>query len=228
SGCSKKIEKTKISKRKADEEATSKAAAQEEDAIRKSNEKTTKKKIKEAKREARKKLAKKKQPEKDTEENVSYNEEYDDQSDDTQDMFKWKKANGKYNEKKQFEAFSKTINIELEKDHEMKTMKDLEMKKLFSMHLETVKHPRAKDVLNKKPTIIRPKWGTKENDIDCGIFLMMHMEHYNGETAKNWNLEFPEEKEGNTVDIIKMRVRLATKILSREINIHQEKISTEA
>ncbi|GKB31770.1 hypothetical protein Tco_0871171 [Tanacetum coccineum] len=80
SGRSKKIEKTIISKRKADEEAAAKAAAEEQDAIRKSNEKTTKKKIKEAKKEARKKLAKKKQLERDTEENVSDNEEYDYQS----------------------------------------------------------------------------------------------------------------------------------------------------
>ncbi|GJV99077.1 putative reverse transcriptase domain-containing protein [Tanacetum coccineum] len=129
----------------------------------------------------------------------------------TKDMFKWKKANGEYDKEKQFEAFSKTIKSEFKKDPEMKNMRDLEMKKLFSMHLEKVDHPRAKDVLNKKPTIV--KWGTKENDIDCGIFLMMHIEHYNGETAKNWNLEFPKEKERNTFDIIKMRVRLATKIL---------------
>nr|GEU60934.1 hypothetical protein [Tanacetum cinerariifolium] len=47
-------------------------------------------------------------------------------------------------------------------------------------------------------------------------------------TAKNWNLEFPTEEEGNTLDIIRMRVRLATKILSHELNIHREKISTEA
>nr|GEY81983.1 ulp1 protease family, C-terminal catalytic domain-containing protein [Tanacetum cinerariifolium] len=59
-------------------------------------------------------------------------------------------------------------------------------------------------------------------------FLMMHMEHNNGETAKNWNIEFLTEKEGNTLDIIKMRMRLATKILSHEINIHREKISIEA
>nr|GEY11013.1 ulp1 protease family, C-terminal catalytic domain-containing protein [Tanacetum cinerariifolium] len=54
------------------------------------------------------------------------------------------------------------------------------------------------------------------------------IKHYNGETAKNWNLKFPTEEERNRLDIIKMRVRLATKILSHEINIHQEKISTEA
>nr|GEW56449.1 hypothetical protein [Tanacetum cinerariifolium] len=101
-----------------------------------------------------------------------------------------KKANGKYDEKKQFEAFSKAIKSEFKKDTKMRNMKDLEMKKLFSMHLEKVKHPSVKDVLNKKPTIIRPKWGTIENDRDCGIFMMMHMEHYNRETAKNWNLKF--------------------------------------
>nr|GEV16643.1 ulp1 protease family, C-terminal catalytic domain-containing protein [Tanacetum cinerariifolium] len=59
------------------------------------------------------------------------------------------------------------------------------LKQLFFMHLEKVEHPRARDVLNKKPIILRPKWGTKENDTDCGIFLMMHIEYYNGKTAKN-------------------------------------------
>nr|GEW74867.1 ulp1 protease family, C-terminal catalytic domain-containing protein [Tanacetum cinerariifolium] len=59
------------------------------------------------------------------------------------------------------------------------------LKQLFSMHLEKVEHPRAKDVLNKKSIILRPKWGKKDNDTYCGIFLMMHIEYYNGKTAKN-------------------------------------------
>nr|GFA81369.1 hypothetical protein [Tanacetum cinerariifolium] len=46
-------------------------------------------------------------------------------------------------------------------------------------------HPRAKDVLNKKPTILISEWGTNENNTDCGVFLMMHMENYNGENARN-------------------------------------------
>nr|GEV16638.1 ulp1 protease family, C-terminal catalytic domain-containing protein [Tanacetum cinerariifolium] len=54
-------------------------------------------------------------------------------------------------------------------DAKYKTVCEL-LKKLFSMHLEKLEHPRAKDVLNKKPTILRPKWGTKENDTDCGVF----------------------------------------------------------
>ncbi|GKC46760.1 ulp1 protease family, C-terminal catalytic domain-containing protein [Tanacetum coccineum] len=91
-----------------------------------------------------------------------------------------------------------------------------------------VLHPRGKDVLNKKPTILRPKWGTKENNTDCGVFLMMHMENYNGENARIWNLEFPTEEKGNKYDIIKMRMRFAAKMLTHEINIHREEISKQA
>ncbi|GJT78790.1 ulp1 protease family, C-terminal catalytic domain-containing protein [Tanacetum coccineum] len=118
----------------------------------------------------------------------------------TKDMFNWKMEDGKkYDEKN-----------------------------MFSMHLKEVQHPRAKNVLNKKPTILRPKWGTEENNTDCGVFLMMHMENYNGENARNWNLEFPTEEEGNRYDITKMRMRFAAKMLSHEINIHREEMSKQA
>nr|GEW71654.1 hypothetical protein [Tanacetum cinerariifolium] len=166
-------------------------------------------------------------------------------------MFKWKKENGEYDEEKQFEAFLKTIKSEFIKDPKMKNIKDLEMAffpiiahehyylvvfnflKGNTVIIDNSKtkmtyDAKYKTVCELLPTILRPKWGTKENDTDCGIFLMMHMEHYNRETAKNWNLEFLKEDEGNKLDIIKMRVRLETKILSHEININQEKISTEA
>ncbi|GKA34986.1 ulp1 protease family, C-terminal catalytic domain-containing protein [Tanacetum coccineum] len=96
------------------------------------------------------------------------------------------------------------------------------------MHFNEVQHPRAKDVLNKKPIILWPKWGTEENNTDCGVFLMMHMENYNGENARNWNLEFPTEEKGNRYDIIKMRMRFAAKMLTHEINIHREEISKQA
>ncbi|GJX66582.1 hypothetical protein Tco_0300925 [Tanacetum coccineum] len=70
--------------------------------------------------------------------------------------------------------------------------------------------------------------GNKRNDIDYGVFLMMYMVNYNGEAARNWKLEFLEEDEGNTHDIIRMRVRFAAKMLSHKINIHRENISKEA
>ncbi|GKD41241.1 hypothetical protein Tco_1261448, partial [Tanacetum coccineum] len=60
------------------------------------------------------------------------------------------------------------------------------------------------------------------------VFLMMHIENYNEENARNWNLEFPTEEEGNRYDLIKMRMRFAAKMLSHEINIHREEISKQA
>ncbi|GKB82053.1 ulp1 protease family, C-terminal catalytic domain-containing protein [Tanacetum coccineum] len=147
----------------------------------------------------------------------------------TKDMFNWKMEDGKkYDEVKQYKAFSDTMKNEFKKDDEVKKLKDLEMKNMFSMHLKEVQHPRAKDVLNKMPTILRPKWGTEENNTDCGVFLMMHMENYNGENARNWNQEFPTKEEGNRYDIIKMRMRCAAKMLSHEINIHHEEMSKQA
>ncbi|GJS05839.1 ulp1 protease family, C-terminal catalytic domain-containing protein [Tanacetum coccineum] len=128
----------------------------------------------------------------------------------TKDMFKWKKANGKYDEKKQFEAFSKTIKSEFKKDLEMKNMKDLEM-----AFFPIIAHEHYYLVVFnflKGNTVI----------IDNSRTQMTY------ETKYKTICELLTEKQGNTLDIIKMRVRLATKILSHEINIHREKISTEA
>nr|GEW13301.1 hypothetical protein [Tanacetum cinerariifolium] len=99
----------------------------------------------------------------------------------------------KYDEVKQYKAFSDTMKNEFKKDDELKKLKDLEMvmsptekqKNIFSMHLKEVQHPRAKEVLNKKPTILRSKWGAEENNTDCEVFLMMHMVNYNRENARN-------------------------------------------
>ncbi|GKC23514.1 hypothetical protein Tco_1025664, partial [Tanacetum coccineum] len=83
----------------------------------------------------------------------------------TKDMFNWNmKDEKKYDEVKQYKAFSDTMKNEFKKDDEVKKLKDLEMKNMFSVHLKEAQHPRAKDVLNKKPTILRPKWGTEENN----------------------------------------------------------------
>lgn len=101
-------------------------------------------------------------------------------------------------------------------------------KNLFSKHLERYNHPRALDVKNKKTTIMKLKWGTKKNEVDCGVFLMMHMENYNGEAASKWNLGFPTEEEGQTMELVKMRVKFATKMLMHEVNKNKETMSEHA
>ncbi|PWA88296.1 hypothetical protein CTI12_AA121450 [Artemisia annua] len=71
------------------------------------------------------------------------------------------------------------------------------------------------------------KCGTEQNVIDCGVFVMMHMEQYGGEALKNWKFEFPKEGKEQELEIIRMRIKYATKMLMHELNIHREMISEE-
>ena len=43
-----------------------------------------------------------------------------------------------------------------------------------------------------KPCYLSMPWQTTKNSIDCGIFLMRHMETFKGD-HKNWNNELVEE-----------------------------------
>ncbi|PWA54501.1 ulp1 protease family, C-terminal catalytic domain-containing protein [Artemisia annua] len=112
-------------------------------------------------------------------------------------------------------------------DSKYKHVCDL-LKNLFSKHLKRYKHPKASDVRDKKTTIMKLKWGTKNNEVDCGVFVMMHMENYNGETATKWNLGFPTEEENQTIDLIKMRIKYATKMLMHEVYKNRAMMSEKA
>ncbi|GJV20198.1 ulp1 protease family, C-terminal catalytic domain-containing protein [Tanacetum coccineum] len=153
----------------------------------------------------------------------------------TKDMFKWKKANGKYNEEKQFEAFSKTIQSEFKKDPEMKNMKDLEMA-FFPIIAHEHYYLVVFNLLKGNTVIIDNSRTHMTYDVKyktvCELLIVAFFddayESLQWGDCKELEPRIPDKKEGNTLDIIKMRVRLTTKILSHELNIHREKISTEA
>ncbi|GKA34987.1 hypothetical protein Tco_0721416 [Tanacetum coccineum] len=102
----------------------------------------------------------------------------------------------KYDEVKQYKAFSDRMKNEFKKDDEVKKLKDLEMKNMFSMHLKEVQHPIAKDMLNKKPTnFLRPKWGQRKTT-RLGVFLsMLSGELSTGGMPRIGNLGIPTEEE---------------------------------
>ncbi|PWA89316.1 ulp1 protease family, C-terminal catalytic domain-containing protein [Artemisia annua] len=112
--------------------------------------------------------------------------------------------------------------------YESKYSKEIHiLKKLFSRYLASHKHEKASDIATKKTTLMKLKWGTKQNVIDCGVFVMMHMEQYGGKTLKNWKFDFPKEGQDQKLEIIRMRIKYATKMLMHELNIHREKINQE-
>ncbi|GJS29287.1 hypothetical protein Tco_0489907 [Tanacetum coccineum] len=84
---------------------------------------------------------------------------------------------------------------------------------------------------------LAPNLKIESNVIDTYCLVLNHEQEMDnkGKKTKHFfhtrmivKLEFPEEDEGNTNDIIRMTVRFAAKMLSHEINIHREKISKEA
>ncbi|GJZ48612.1 ulp1 protease family, C-terminal catalytic domain-containing protein, partial [Tanacetum coccineum] len=58
------------------------------------------------------------------------------------------------------------------------------LKKLFASHLRLYGHERHSKIGRLKARISKLKWKTKANVKDCGIFTMLHMESYMGQTAK--------------------------------------------
>ncbi|GJV13728.1 hypothetical protein Tco_1355269 [Tanacetum coccineum] len=96
-------------------------------------------------------------------------------------------------------ASDNRTNSKTPMSYEAKYKKDCDvLKNMFSMYLKEVQHPKAKEVTS------------------------------TGRIARNWDLEFPTEEQGNRCDIIKMRMRFAAKMLTHEINIHREEMSKQA
>lgn len=73
-------------------------------------------------------------------------------------------------------------------------------KEVLVAYLDQVKHPKTERIRNTKPIRMQMKWRTKNNNVYCGVFLMLHMETYHG--LKNWDcglhLEF-DIKKGNSI-----------------------------
>ncbi|PWA77952.1 hypothetical protein CTI12_AA221230 [Artemisia annua] len=133
----------------------------------------------------------------------------------------------KEDEEKQHKEFCANLKSVFKGNPEDNSMDHVELKKLFSRYLASHKHKKSSDIATKKTTLMKLKWGTKQNVIDCGVFVMMHMEQYGGETLKNCKFDFPKEGQDQELEIIRMRIKYATKMLMHELNIHREKINQE-
>ncbi|GKA90401.1 ulp1 protease family, C-terminal catalytic domain-containing protein, partial [Tanacetum coccineum] len=98
------------------------------------------------------------------------------------------------------------------------------LKKLFARHLKLYGHKRHASVGNLKEKIPKLKWKTKANFRDCGIFTMLHMESYIGETAKAWDCGLVAESKLQSDMLRCLRFKFATKILLHEVNVHARKM----
>ncbi|KAL4557717.1 hypothetical protein LXL04_035904 [Taraxacum kok-saghyz] len=94
---------------------------------------------------------------------------------------------------------------------------------LFKLYLDSVKHPKRSRMKRVSPTKFRMSWMTKYNYIDCGIFLMRHMETYKGQHVDDWDVNLEDEVEDSDdqqIQLHDLRRKYVTKILISDLNIH--------
>ncbi|WOG91845.1 hypothetical protein DCAR_0311100 [Daucus carota subsp. sativus] len=78
-------------------------------------------------------------------------------------------------------------------------------------------HSKAKDIASLVPVRLEMKWRTEHNHIDCGLFVMRHMEHYQG-VSKNWDCGLAVEGKVQDQQLDVLRTRYAHQILMHECN----------
>nr|GMD12613.1 uncharacterized protein LOC109158392 [Ipomoea batatas] len=66
--------------------------------------------------------------------------------------------------------------------------------------------------------VVDMSWKESENYIDCGLFVMRHMETYKG-TLKKWNPGFKKKAKLNEEFLIGLRARYAATIIRWSANI---------
>ncbi|GJZ43948.1 ulp1 protease family, C-terminal catalytic domain-containing protein [Tanacetum coccineum] len=112
--------------------------------------------------------------------------------------------------------------LDNEKDCDYNKYKEVfdSVKALFLKYLKKHQHPCVEKLTKEKPAkVLKFKWRTEKNKIDSGLYIMMHMELYQGESATKWKTDIVEE---NNKDCLKQmtnrRMRYITKIMMHEMN----------
>ncbi|KAL1805132.1 hypothetical protein ACET3Z_028200 [Daucus carota] len=85
----------------------------------------------------------------------------------------------------------------------------------------------SKRIRKLKPVYLTMPWQTLYNSSDCAVFLMRHMETFKGD-PKNWNTELSVEGPHQHNQLMKMRVKFITAILTSHLNELKDNIIQEA
>nr|XP_043618818.1 uncharacterized protein LOC122590704 [Erigeron canadensis] len=98
----------------------------------------------------------------------------------------------------------------------------------FSRHFKNV-NPLLSNILDLyQAEQLDLQWHTENNNIDCGVFLMRHMECFIGQPSKNWNCGIPVESKDQLEVLVKLRIKYAIKMLTHDINTEATKILEDA
>lgn len=98
---------------------------------------------------------------------------------------------------------------------------------MFVAYLRLINHPKANMISELTPERPLLKWCTKSNKEDSVVFLMRHMEMFNGEDIESWDCGFKKKPNLQKNQLNLLRKRYATKLLLSDDNI-QKKVVIDA
>ncbi|KAL8200946.1 hypothetical protein R6Q57_012285 [Mikania cordata] len=93
-------------------------------------------------------------------------------------------------------------------------------KKTFANYLIQNQHPNGRHISTAKIHRLAMPWRTEFNKVDCGVFLMRHMETYKG-CLLNWECGLCGENEANNLQKLQLndlRKKYVTKIILHDLN----------
>lgn len=93
----------------------------------------------------------------------------------------------------------------------------------FGTLMETLGWPEAKEFANYKVVALKLKWQDQENNKDCGVYCMRHMETYHGEPISKWTCGLSPKTSTKTID--ELRVGYLSAILQFTTNKRREHCS---
>ncbi|PWA54844.1 hypothetical protein CTI12_AA435000 [Artemisia annua] len=93
----------------------------------------------------------------------------------------------------------------------------------FAGYLRKINHHKAVAIGKVKPVRLELSWQTRYNCVDCGVFLMRHMEIYKGLNKMEDGLATEGVAQQEQLNVL--RRKYATKILLADINKHKEALT---
>ncbi|GJY74454.1 ulp1 protease family, C-terminal catalytic domain-containing protein [Tanacetum coccineum] len=98
------------------------------------------------------------------------------------------------------------------------------LKKFFARHLKNYNHPKHVFVAKLKHRIPKLKWSITKNHSDCRVFTMIHLKSYVGKPVAQWDVGLCAKSDEQVSQLRRMRFKIATKILLRDLNVQAQKM----
>lgn len=95
-------------------------------------------------------------------------------------------------------------------------------------YLREFEHPKAISMSRCKVNKWRLKWKTIYNGVDCGIFVMRHMETFKGEQQAKYDCGLVSESIPQKTQLDTLRVKYLGKMLLSDRNLQKQFVIKEA